>query len=870
MNLSLSLCILAALASGDSDTDDASAHAAFRCDFEQATDANFDGWPDNWTRRQGKGFPKHLKVALAGDSEAPGDHPNHCLQIDLDGGAATVYSPPIEVDPLLNYILRGRLKTAGLKHNVAAIEVIFLDGENKPLRTFSSPPTNRASDWEPITIGPLSPDTPGIRKAVLALHLRPTDKADLFGSAMFDDLWLGVVPRITVEANRRLHLYTDPKEVEITCQISGLEEPEATMKFELWDQDGQSVAIAERPIEMTRGNAAAENSHGRAAFAGTATWKPPIHEIGFYRVHVTVGSQARQSHHLSRTITLAVIDPLTGPDRGQFGWSLPRGEEGLPLGALVGLLEHSGISWLKFPIWFDETDRERADQLAWLVERLGDRNIQLIGVLDQPPARVRTQFGRQAELPVASVFLQPELWKPQLDPVMTRLSLKVLWWQLGHDQDTSFVGFPQFAPIMAAVREHFQQLGRETHLGVAWDWLKPTSADTNAAQFLSYKVDTPFTADELGTYLDAQPRGDGRPWVMLEPLAAGDYAVHDRVRDLVLRMLVATAHGADAIFLSDPFHEQTGVLNPDGTPGDLLLPWRTTALLTAGAEYLGSLTLPNGSHNLVFRRGDEALLVVWNNRPVRETLYLGDHPRQTDLWGRVREPEPVADGTRAEHTIEVTALPTFVTGLHLPVARWQISFQFDSQELASVFGQEQNVDYQLTNPFDRSVSGALQVQAPSSWKIEPAIERFRLGSGEELKNSLRVLLPADAASGVQPVKIDFDVAADRHYQFRVYRQLHVGLQDLDVESATYLDASGNLVIDLEVLNKSDQTLDFSCLLFARDRRRERKQILGLGPEGTTKQFVLPNGKELLGTTLWLRIEEIGGSRILNRQIVATP
>lgn len=863
MNLSHSLLILAVLAQTNSDGQPGHAIEAFRCDFEPATDANFDDWPDGWTRRQGKGYPRRLKIGLVPDNATPGA--NRCLRIDLDGGAATVYSPPIDVNPLLNHVVHGRIRTEGLTHNVARIEVIFLDADDKPVQTHLSPPV-RASDWEEVGIGPLMLDAPSVRRAILALHLLPSDKADLFGSAMFDDLRMGVVPRIAVQANHKLHLYTDPKDVEISCAISGLGAPAAAMQFELLDKDGQSLASEERPIEITHAHEDAEKGTEPQAFAGTATWKPPIPEVGFYRVRVA----ASGTHHLSRTISLAVIDPQEPPGSGQFGWSLPRGEEGLAMGTLVGLLEHCGIHWLKFPIWFDEADHQRADQLAWLVERLGDRNIQLVGVLDQPPSRSRAESSRQLDLPAASVFLQPQLWKAQLDPVMTRLSLKVLWWQLGHDRDKSFVGFSQFEQVLAAVREHFQQLGRETYLGVSWDALKPEPVDPSAAQFLSYQVETPFTADELGSYLDAPTSSQGRRWIMLEPLIEEDYSPEDRARDLVLRMLAATVHGADAIFVSDPFDPRTGLLNRDGTPSDLFLPWRTTALLTAGAEYLGSLTLPQGSRNLVFRRGDEAVMVVWNTRPTRETIYLGDHPRQTDLWGRGREAEQVTENGHLEQAIDVTALPTFVTGLNLAVARWQMSFQFEKQELASVFGQEQTCGYRLANTFDRPVSGTLQVQAPSTWRIEPQTERLRIGAGEESNHSLRILLPADAASGIQPLRVDFDVTADRRYQFRVYRQLLVGLQDLDVELTTHLDANGNLVIDLELVNKSEDALDFSCLLFAKDRRRQRKQVFGLGHEGTSKQFVLSDGKELLGTTLWLRIEEIGGSRVLNRQIVAAP
>jgi hypothetical protein len=52
-------------------------------------------------------------------------------------------------------------------------------------------------------------------------------------------------------------------------------------------------------------------------------------------------------------------------------------------------------------------------------------------------------------------------------------------------------------------------------------------------------------------------------------------------------------------------------------------------------------------------------------------------------------------------------------------------------------------------------------------------------------------------------------------------------------------------------------------LFAPGRRRETRQVIHLGRERTTVAFVLPRGEELIGQKLWLQVEEIGGSRVLN-------
>src|SRR5690606_5878724 len=112
----------------------------------------------------------------------------------------------------------------------------------------------------------------------------------------------------------------------------------------------------------------------------------------------------------------------------------------------------------------------------------------LVGVLDQPPAPLRDTFRDKGQLPSASVFQEPQLWQPAVDPVMTRLSLKVRWWQLGGDRDTSYVDFPQLEERVQAIKKHFERFGQQVHLGFGWRWLRepPASRATAPWEFLSY------------------------------------------------------------------------------------------------------------------------------------------------------------------------------------------------------------------------------------------------------------------------------------------------------------------------------------------------------------------------------------------------
>ena len=72
------------------------------------------------------------------------------------------------------------------------------------------------------------------------------------------------------------------------------------------------------------------------------------------------------------------------------------------------------------------------------------------------------------------------------------------------------------------------------------------------------------------------------------------------------------------------FDADTGLMKADGTPGELLLPWRTTAYMISGTQYLGSIVMPGGSRNYILTRGDEAIMIVWNEKKTEEVINLGN------------------------------------------------------------------------------------------------------------------------------------------------------------------------------------------------------------------------------------------------------
>lgn len=899
----------------------------FHCDFAASWDENYDGWPDGWMRRRGRGYPHYVHIQL---DDEPADGGPTCLRVDLDGGGAGALSPPIKVSHLYSYVLEGLVKTDGLEFDEAFYSVVFLDADRKPIETFVSTKFRSTAGWRRVRLGPVAASSDRARWAQVGLHVEPTGREDLRGTARFADVWLGRLSRMTVRANHPFNFFLVDQPVEITCELSGFVEPRPVVTFRVEDALGRTLERTERPLDLepatpaapsdeppreaadsrptaepepaepaTRagsappdaadvgqsdaGDVTADAGAASGAAGGSQTavpprqpaaeppprrasarWTPTLAGPGFYRLRVTLPGSRGPANE--QQMELVVVEPQSAPPNSEFGWTLPRGEQPLGYAQLFALLGHSGIRRVKLPVWFDESrDPQAVEQLVGAVERLSAQGIEVVGLLSDPPASLRQRYGRRRQLDAADLFA-PEagVWYPSLEPVLARLAMRVRCWQLGGDEDTSFVHDPQIAARLGAIKKQFDRIGRDVRLGVGWNWLEALPPAPAAAwSFLALSADPPLTDGELGAYL-GPTGGAANRWVVLRPLDARHYSSETRAVDLVRRMMAAKIDGAEAVFCPDPFDPRAGLMNEDGTPGELFMAWRAAALALGSARHVGSLQLPQGSENQVFARGDEAAMILWNSAPTEETLYLGGRIRQTDLWGHAIG----APQSGSEQTVLAGPAPTIVTGLSAPLARWHVSLRLEHDRLPSVFGRPHANRLAFENSFPQGAAGSASLVVPDGWKAEPRQFTFRLAHAETFDQPFEIILPYSARSGRHPVRVDFEIQADRPYRFSVYRHIDVGLGDVYVKLDTRLTEDGELEVEQRLVNEAAEPVSFRCQLYAPDRQRQRTDVVNLGPGCDVRTYRLPGGAELIGKTLWLQAEEIGGGRVLNYRFTA--
>lgn len=913
----------------------------WKCRFENLSedvaehwDVNYDSWPDRWTRVYDDKHPQYVRMEIdpAEDRAVRGRK----LVIHPDGGSATATSPPIRIKPKFSYKLRVRAKLSGAEHGKARVRMAFHHKhEEQPRQQEQTVPIESDGEWHSLELGDFKPHDNDVDRLYVHIDYERGDRGDLTAELAVADIRLYRLPSIRIYTDNRYNVYTDIKDVKVTCSLSGILKQNPEIRFQLLDATDKSIG-AKGELELN-GTIISESrtfaadivdgfGSDKPSYEGEIGWQPPIRENGFYRVRVGMfNPDTGQPIGESRAITLAVVgEGLETSKYGEFGWSLPAADRPLSFDTLQELLPRVGVKMVKLPVWFQPDDHKRGDQLLRFSEQLSARGIETIGILEDPTPRLADRFTEIAPPEIQSFLsTDPSYWTPRIDHVITRLSLRIRWWQLGHDGDTSFVGFDDLIEKISAIRNQMFRFGQDIKMGVGWrwdylrEWSEPRSWD-----FEQMSGREQLDAAGLDSALESAPPSTAHRWVLVAPPEV-DRSVPEganpndpndpvmrqalvsrhqhRVRDFVKQILVAKIHDADGIFVADPFSGladvtlgRTGVMNQDGTPGELLLPWRTCARLLGRAKYIGSLQLPANSSNWLFKRPDgQIVMVLWNLQseahevnaaPIEERLYLGESVYSVDIWGDSKELE-LQDGRQV---VSVGRMPRFVVGLNEAVARWRMATRFESEIVPSIFLTPHDNALLAENTFGQGVGGLVSVFVPEAktphkqgaaspsrdkaspdWQVLIEDRRFSLPTAASLQAAIGVTLK-DATHGDQAVRIDFDLTTDRDYRFSVWRNLHVGTGDVELDVQTYVGEDGRLVIEQLLRKTVGPPSDFRCLLYAKNRRRKRTQVYQLGPDLVKKRFTYLNADDLIGQEMRLRVEEIDGRRVLIHRFMVDP
>ena len=894
---------------------------AYECRFEDESDLNFDAWPDGWKRHFSAEHPRYISVEIGNPKQFETDHADRKLEpvstpikekspspslhpesgqtpqgnaliTKLNGGNVTIYSPDIEASSTFSYSFEVFVRAESLKQSRVEVSLIFLNDQKQQLQSLPAAPVTRTSGWKRIQFDHVSPNNPNTRFVRVEFSIKSDLRHDLSGIVAFDNLRFVRLPRISFSVNRRFYVFPRPEEVELTCHVSGVDRADPELKLELFDVNGKLIPDKEKTLKVTtqaliattsdkeeQGAPKAPTSPDAAgsSYAGSVTWKPDPPGYGFYRVRATYLDKNNKPK--SNEATFVVNEPRTNRKVGEFGWSLQT-KPSVTLRELATLLGDVGVNWLKFPTWYSDSQREELLDFAKFADRLGTQGITVIGVLDRPPQEIEKALGMQFGDGAAGILSEKQLWGPALDAQMSRLSLMVRHWQLGKDGDESFFGIENLEDKVADLRRHLEGYGQNTKLTLSWNWLyepPPAPSDRIVWDNVSFFSANNPTPDELGRLLAHSSLERTRPWAVIQMLPEDQYGVEVRARDLIHQMISAKQQNAPVIFIHEPISEQ-GLIHPDGTPGDLLLPWRTAANFLTNATYMGQLPLQGGSRSFLFTRGEETTLVIWNENvqpgdpPVMERVYLGSDIKATDLWGRESQIDTMVDQKDrcSYQDIPVTSLPIFISGIERGVAMWDVTFHFDSNALVTKYGQDETNAVNFENHFDTTLKGKIELLFPKTWKVDRRDIPISLSPSDPKKREpIRVGLLDNANSGEETVPLIIELQTEELHRFKIERRLRVGVTDVEIEVLPTLQPNGELIVEVQLENKSEKPLSFKTTLSPEDRKSIRRFLLDAKPGRTTMRFLLQDGASLTGKQIGFRAVEIDSNspRVVNKTAI---
>ncbi|GAB5404972.1 MAG: hypothetical protein Aurels2KO_32030 [Aureliella sp.] len=889
-------------------------------DFQRAEDTNLDLKPDGWQRLVDRDHPDYIDLTIAPrDEEAgmaakkaqatlakmmyrleTGDFDSNyvaevippslanfmdryllhmCLSVEMDGGAAERVSPLFPVDARFAYSLRGDVRTENLKGHQASIELQLLDEQLNVVEVLRTDAVSDTNEWKRYETQGASNPSSLLKWGRVHVKVEPLRKAMHFvGRASFDSIEVFRLPRLSLTTQLPQHIAEAGVPFEVVCTGMGLRRANADVKFSLHDSEdkllkSESVVLQSLQFAQTpEARLAQDGSKPPPAYMvkkstrvydGAAAWEVTLDSPGLYRVRVDLGNRNTDARH--REILVAVMPPQRSFNAGPFAWSIRDFDTTVQPEDLPDLVRNYGASRVKFPVWFDADDTATATRLSKLIDKLQGVGTESIGRLDKPPAAFSMNDRDQSI--ILAMLRNAENWEQMVAPVLTRLGMKLTWYQLGADDDLSLMSHEDVTELMRQTRRRMQTYSQELRLVLNWTWLTPEPPNPAGSWNATHRRETPaLSAAELESYL-AQENQVGETWINFNPLSQSEYSLLDRVRDFVSRAVAIKKTNVRSAFLVDPFDAEKGIFQPDGSVGEMLLPWHTIVSNIGDASYLGSIQLPEGSENHIFQSEGQGMMLVWNNTPTTELLYVGEDVSAIDIWGRDVDVKTIQNRQNGamEQALPVGKWPLLVRGVDVKVVKWRQSFDVTVTHLASTLGVSQLVPLVLENSFESTASGKVSLHSPTLVGKRKSELRFEVGTQGKHQRQMQLTVRNDASAGKHNLRFDFEVTAAKPYKFSVYREIALGLGDVEFIWDASPVGGDRLELRLELLNHTDADVSFDCKIFPSGRAYERMTVINASPGSTQQQRVVMKPTTPEGQ-IWIRCEQIGTGRILNYRV----
>jgi hypothetical protein len=819
---------------------------------------------------------------------------NPYIEFQMDGGAAEIVSPllPVERESVYGIHCQGMANDPDMGYELIATLTLH-DRDRNVVLERSTRALRGVENWQSLTTNDQYPFDPRVAFAQIRLRVEPLNSKAFRGKFGVDAIELVRSPRIALQVNKPSGLFLAGEKVTVQCTATGMTEKQSTLDLQLKDHTGQVLRRATKVLNpLSSPNAQASHlvaldgssvhasqsgGLGRAdRWKGECSWELEDLEPGYYEVRTQLErSRVDRFELIDRFVVLT--DTKTGLINNQIGLAIP--EDRVPFDRLLDktrwmeLLREMHVGRIKLPIWFDPRDAGAGAELASRIDQFQSSGIRCVGVISTPPPSLISFFPRLKAADTASALEDPNLTQTYLDPVVQSMCSRLVHFQLGWDDETDFASSPGFKPSLDAIEKTVKRFGQDVQLIAAHN---PVVEMDDAPSIDTWQLHTPVAMSSSETKrLLTQRQSDSLrpslPWLSITPISKKQYGLETRVRDLTERMVMLTEspwNGQVIAWAFDPASEEASILSSAGGPLEMFIPFRNLTATLASVQNLGSLPTARLGRNAVLVRDDQACLLIWGPQNVQANLYLGRNIRARDLWGRTVPVDNKQSLLGPIQSIEIRDWPVVIEGIDLHAARWRMGMAIETQKLDVVVGREEFIEVRFENPFPFSVSGTL-LPVCNALMEDQAAERFQVEANGVEKVAIPVRLSPYANTGPAPIEIVASIEGpDGPVTITAEDELQIGSDEFEFEVSYSVGSDGELIVEVEAINRGGKPGSFDCYVKIPGRTRQRTQIANL-TDRARRIFVFDDARELTGSTIWLQCEQIGDGRVMNKRVQVT-
>lgn len=854
-----------------------------RFDFDERGLGNFESTPMRWVQLTGPGLPPYSR----GEFDEQLGHtgaPSFRLHVQTGNVAYEYRGDDIPVVPFSDYLITAAVRTNGVRHSRAFVAAHLVDRYHERI-----PGTDRISalvsdagdhaSWTPVQIAmPVnSPDAQFLRLQLWVLHTHvwehPTDPAaasieyhDVKGLAWFDDILVYHLPRIELRLSNPSGLVSNAGETLIVTARSTTRRP-LRAEISILGPDGP-VAKTEHDLQFVQreafqppGLAPAESDAPLRQVSAPLRELPPGRYLAELRLF-------DQSDLLTRRALNFVVLPEapTPIEEHEFGFTLldwlPGDAAGLrDLLTEVGCRHvRLGLGLLGLKSNLEEPATVR--QTQQILRELGTRRIEAGAIL----LPWRNSHDSAEPLSTVQATRSADAWSPAARSLLSQTAGMFSYWQLGDEAFEARDPNPWTASSAAEVVKILAG-----YMTVP-DVVAPRSSlDEGDPLDMPTSIHVPSDVPAIGvpTALDElrEPANRAR-WVMLEPPDLGPGRNSQAIIDLARRVILAKAAGPDRVFLRPPF-----ALNATGgvlawQPDETYLPLRTLMHCLSGRQFVNGFAPGADAIGLVFERDAKACLALWTwNEAGRATaeLYLGPRARAFNLWGQRLELHEDA----GRYSVPLRSAPTLIVDIDARLLQLQNSIQLEPRHVPP-YDVERRPKLSFINPYDSTLWGDLHIEAVPGWSVTPTHLPVTLRPGEMFEQELTLSFPPRQTAAQQPLTIRLKLREPATSELVLSMPISVGLEDVVIQASAYWSGE-DLVVEQTVENLGQQPLSFTAFCQApRQARQERAFLHVKRGDESRREYIFRNARSLVGATVHLGIQQIGGPRRLEQALRVPP